>query len=136
MSEISVNLGEKIRTRRRALNLTLEELAVKIGTTKSYIWELENKPKSRPSAEKIFKLAMALNVSAEYFLDEASKNSGMVVVDSALFRRIKALDPEDLKIVESIIERFEEKRTAQPQSVGQSPDKDLASSGAASESKP
>ncbi len=36
-------IGKKIKELRKSHKLTLEQLAHKIGTSKSYIWEIENK---------------------------------------------------------------------------------------------
>ena len=46
-------LGDKIRTLRKAKGYTLEKLAELAESSKSYIWELENKEPPRPSADKI-----------------------------------------------------------------------------------
>lgn len=45
-------LGEKIQKLRKAKGLTLDRLAELTESSKSYIWELENKSPPRPSAEK------------------------------------------------------------------------------------
>ena len=50
-------LGEKIRKLRKEKGLTLDKLADLTGSSKSYIWELENKNPPRPSAEKLAKIA-------------------------------------------------------------------------------
>ena len=47
-------LGEKIKRLRKGKGLTLEQLADRTESSKSYIWELENKNVPRPSAEKTF----------------------------------------------------------------------------------
>ncbi|MEH6759521.1 MAG: helix-turn-helix transcriptional regulator, partial [Parasphingorhabdus sp.] len=52
---MSTPLGEKIRTLRKAKGYTLEKLAELSESSKSYIWELENKNPPRPSGEKIAK---------------------------------------------------------------------------------
>ena len=66
MSEQTV--GRRIKARRTELKLTLEEVAKLIGSGKSYVWELENKNIARPSAEKLLKLAEALQTSMSYLL--------------------------------------------------------------------
>jgi len=52
-------LGDRIRTLRKEKGLTLDQLAEQSGSSKSYIWELENKSPPRPSAEKLVKKGMA-----------------------------------------------------------------------------
>ncbi|MBS4095791.1 MAG: helix-turn-helix transcriptional regulator, partial [Sulfuricella sp.] len=62
-------VGEKIRAQRKRLKLTLEQLAEKTGSSKSYIWGLENGPAVRPSAEKIARIAEVFGVTVEFLLD-------------------------------------------------------------------
>lgn len=85
-------LGEKIRTERKRLKLTLEELAEKTESSKSYIWELENRPVVRPSAEKISKIAEVFGVPVEFLLDDAKHELTPSDVDQVFFRRITQLD--------------------------------------------
>lgn len=61
-------VGQRIKKRRTGLKLTLEEVAELIGSSKSYVWELENKNIERPSAEKLLSLAEALQTSMSYLL--------------------------------------------------------------------
>ena len=58
-------LGERVREQRRKRGLTLEGLAERVGSSKSYMWEIENKEVVRPSAEKLAMIATAVPV---YFL--------------------------------------------------------------------
>jgi transcriptional regulator with XRE-family HTH domain len=44
--------------------------AEKIGSGKSYIWEIENKGVKRPSAEKLAAIAKALDVTTDYLIDD------------------------------------------------------------------
>ncbi len=65
------SLGEKIRNQRQLKKLSLEQLAVLTDSSKSYIWELENKDTPNPSADKISKIAAALSVTTEFLLSES-----------------------------------------------------------------
>ncbi|NIR52906.1 helix-turn-helix transcriptional regulator [candidate division KSB1 bacterium] len=49
-------IGQWVRHMRRDHEWTLQELADRVGTSKSYIWEIENKPNVNPS----FNLIMAI----------------------------------------------------------------------------
>lgn len=60
--------GARIRERRTALGLTLEQLAQATDSSKSYVWELENKNPPRPSAEKMSAIAKALGVTVDWLL--------------------------------------------------------------------
>ena len=63
-------LGEKIKKLRKEKGFTLDKLAELTNSSKSYIWELENKTPPRPSAEKIANIANALDVEMQYLLDD------------------------------------------------------------------
>ena len=51
-------LGEKIHNLRKLKKLSLDQLAELTDSSKSYIWELENKDAPNPSGDKIAKLAV------------------------------------------------------------------------------
>lgn len=89
---MSTPLGDKIRAERKRLKLTLDELAQKAESSKSYIWELENRPVVRPSADKISKIADVFGVTVEYLLDDEKQTPTKSDTDEALFRRIGQLD--------------------------------------------
>ena len=101
-SELSANkgvrltaLGDKIRVLRKQRGYTLEKLAELSGSSKSYIWELENKTPPRPSADKVAKIAAVLGVTGDYLM-----NAGLQVedaVDEAFYRRYRQMDPETKK---------------------------------------
>ena len=65
---MSVTCGERIRDRRKELGLTLDQLAAASDSSKSYVWELENKNPPRPSAEKLAAIAKALQVTVDWLL--------------------------------------------------------------------
>lgn len=90
---MSTPLGDKIHAERKRLKLTLDELAQKSESSKSYIWELENRPVVRPSADKISKIADVLGVTVEYLLDDKKQSPTESDTDKAFFRRIGQLDP-------------------------------------------
>ena len=60
--------GDRIKERRTALKLTLEQLAQATNSSKSYVWELENKNPPRPSAEKLSAIARALDVTVDWLM--------------------------------------------------------------------
>lgn len=85
-------LGEKIRAERKRLKLTLDQLAEKTDSSKSYIWELENRPVVRPSAEKISKIADVLGVTVTFLLDNEKQSLTKSDADEVFFRRVSQLD--------------------------------------------
>lgn len=83
--------GTRLQTLRKSRKLTLEQLASTVGTTKSYIWELENKPNIQPSAALVTRLANALDCTVEYLMEGESSDE-----DQVFFREYQQLD-DDVK---------------------------------------
>ena len=85
-------LGEKIRELRKAKGYTLDKLAELSDSSKSYIWELENKNPPRPSADKIAKIAAALQVTGDYLIDPTESLKVEDATDTAFFRKYRKMD--------------------------------------------
>lgn len=101
-------LGDKIRTLRKQKKLSLERLAELTDSSKSYMWELENKDSPNPSAEKIAKIAAELEVTTEFLMTESATTPGEDVVDAAFFRKYKNLSESDKKKIRKIIDAWED----------------------------
>lgn len=97
-------LGDKIRELRKQKGLTLDKLAELTESSKSYIWELENKNTPRPSAEKIGRIAAVLGVTSEFLLDTSEKSPTPEIEDKAFFRKYQKLEPEVKAKIRSIVE--------------------------------
>ena len=95
-------LGGKIQEIRKQKGLTLEKLAELTGSSKSYIWELENRSPPRPSAAKIARIADELEVEIEYLLDNEAIVSKENSVDAKFYREYKKLDSETRKKIRDI----------------------------------
>lgn len=100
-------LGERIRTLRLAKGLTLEGLAEKVDSSKSYMWEIENKSVARPSAEKLRLIAMALDTTTEYLLAAEDVNA-VTEADRAFFRKYQALEEPAKKRLQRILNALDE----------------------------
>jgi len=85
---------------RKKRNMTLQELADAIQSTKSYVWELENKPGIRPSADTAYKLAVALGVTVEDLMGRTPEDQD----DQVFFREFRGLRPETKKQLKTILE--------------------------------
>ena len=90
-------LGKKIRKLRKEQGLTLDRLAELTESSKSYIWELENKNPPRPSAEKIAKIADQLGVEIQYLLDKGENIRKSDSVDAKFYRDYQQLNSETRK---------------------------------------
>ena len=97
-------LGEKIHQLRKQKRYTLEKLADLSESSKSYIWELENKNPPRPSADKIAKIAAALGVTSDYLLDTNESTPAPDVVDRAFFRKYRNMDPNTKARIRQMVE--------------------------------
>lgn len=101
-------LGDKIRVLRKQKKFSLEQLAELTESSKSYIWELENKDDPRPSADKISKIAAVLEVTSEFLLTESSATPDEAVLDEAFFRKFKAMSEPDKKKIRKILDAWED----------------------------
>lgn len=104
------SIGEKIRSLRKAMGMTLDQFATEIGASKSSVWELENKENVRPSADRINAVARALNVTPEFLMNENVVSPSTSVADQAFFRRYQQLgDPtkQQLQEILKVLDRKE-----------------------------
>lgn len=100
--------GERIRALRKERGFTLDRLAELTGSSKSYIWELENKAPPRPSAEKLSRVATALGVTSDYLLKGSENGTVDDAVDVAFFRRYQDLDTPTKAKLRKMIDLFED----------------------------
>ncbi|HEY4077214.1 MAG TPA: helix-turn-helix transcriptional regulator [Rhizomicrobium sp.] len=97
-------LGEKIRKLRKHKGYTLERLGELTDSSKSYIWELENKSPPRPSADKIAKIAAELGVTADFLVDDREEEPDANVADAAFFRKFRNLDPGTKERIRTLVD--------------------------------
>lgn len=100
-------LGERIRERRLKTGLTLEQLADAIGSSKSYMWELENKDVARPSAEKLQAIAQALDTTMDYLLT-AENVTEADASDREFFRKYKGMPDKTKKKLQGMLKLLDE----------------------------
>jgi len=106
---MSTSLGEKIRRHRQEKGYSLDKLAELTESSKSYIWELENRDTRKPSAEKLTRIAQALEVTTDYLLDD-SATPNEEVLKEAFFRKFSKLDADDQKKIEQMIDVWGKKK--------------------------
>ena len=76
----------------------MEQLAEAASSSKSYIWELENKDPPRPSGEKLALIADALGVTTDYLIGVEPEDL-QTAEDKAFFRKYRRMDePEKEKL--------------------------------------
>ncbi len=102
-------LGAKIKELRKEKALTLEQLAEKIGSGKSYIWEIENKGVKRPSAEKLAAIAKALDVTTDYLIDDTQTEVSDDLEKEMFYRKLGQLDKGDQDRIMDMIDTWSKK---------------------------
>ena len=100
-------LGDKMRTLRKQKRLSLEQLAELTDSSKSYIWELENKDVPKPSADKIGRIAAVLDVTSDYLLSTETSSPDQQVVDQAFFRKYQGMSEDTKKRLRQILDAWD-----------------------------
>ena len=86
-------LASKVNELRKSAGLTLDALAIASDTTKSHIWEIENKPNIRPSADLVYRMAVALDTTVEALLCKEVVGSAKER-DAVFLRKYRKLKPK------------------------------------------
>jgi transcriptional regulator with XRE-family HTH domain len=89
----TATFGTRIKELRTKRRMTLDQLATATGSSKSYIWELENKNPPRPSAEKLAEIASVLEVTTDYLIGREAVTLE-AAEDKAFFREYSAMPEE------------------------------------------
>ncbi len=106
-----MSLGMRIRTLRKALNLTQQTLADKTDVSRIYIQALESN-RRMPSMKLLSRLAEALEVEVQDLVKTADSPSGRLQLEEVfqsnpeveVWYRSKKLKPRELKFVQSLID--------------------------------
>jgi len=94
-----VEFGNRLKELRKQKGLTQQQLADRIGVTKSVISFYELKERA-PSPEVLIKLSYIFHVSTDYLLGVERNKT----VD------VSGLDDEDIKAVQLVVDRLKNKR--------------------------
>lgn len=105
---MATSLGEKIRELRKKKGFTLDQLAEASESSKSYIWELENKDPPRPSGEKLALIATALDVTPDYLLGVEPEFES--AEDKAFFRKYQKMDAKTKTQIREMLDIINKKR--------------------------
>ena len=104
-----LSLQEKLRTHRQKLEYSLDDLARLSDSSKSYLWELENRPDRKPSAEKLTKIAEVLGLTTEYLLDDNADMNDQQMKE-AFFRKFNKLEAGDKQRIQDMIDAWGTKK--------------------------
>jgi len=102
--------GDRLRELRRRKGLSLDRLAEATGSSKSYLWELENREVPRPSAEKLAVLARVLDTTVGALVDDKTDLEAADVQDQVFYRKFQELDPDDRDRVRQIVDAWSKRR--------------------------
>lgn len=102
-------LGDKIKNLRTDKGLSLEQLAQMTDSSKSYLWELENREQTNPSLDKLNKLANALGVTSEFLVSGTDQVPNKKMTDQVFFRKYQALPDDQKTMLLKIVDAWKEK---------------------------
>lgn len=96
-------IGTKIRQLRKERGLSLDQLATLAETSKSYLWELENRETANPTMDKVAKIADKLGVTAEFLLNDDAAEPSESDADQVFFRNYKKLSAPTKQQIQDIL---------------------------------
>ena len=105
---MTTSLGAKIKRHRQEKGYSLDKLAELTDSSKSYIWELENRDTRKPSGEKLTRIAQTLSVTTDYLLDDKTEPEEEVFKE-AFYRSFKRLDADDQEKIKQMIDLWGKK---------------------------
>ncbi|MBA4173722.1 MAG: XRE family transcriptional regulator [Ralstonia sp.] len=105
-----MSLAVKLKQLRIARGKSLQELADEVGASKAHIWDLETGRSSNPSIELLTKLAKALKASIADLVGENPTGEAEDPQIVAMYRELKDLTPEDRDAIQSVIDRFKNRK--------------------------
>ncbi|HAA26262.1 MAG TPA: XRE family transcriptional regulator [Ruminiclostridium sp.] len=94
-------MGRRIAKRRKALNLTQEEISEATGLSNNHISNIENSH-SIPSIETLMKVCEKLEVTPDYVLLGITKDLNDDLV-TQICKKLKLCDNKKLKLIDSFI---------------------------------
>ena len=108
--EMASPFGDRLRALRKAKAYSLDRLAELTGSSKSYIWELENREVPKPRGEKLLWLARALDTTVDALISGEADPEAADVQDQVFFRQFRGLDPDAKDKVRSIVSAWSKPR--------------------------
>lgn len=103
---LSQILSERIRFFRKQRGLSLRDLALRAGTTKGHVWDLEKNKSRNPTLGVLRGLSDALGVPIHVLVGEADPPDRL----SILCRWIRDLPEEELTLVKATVSTLREMR--------------------------
>ena len=99
-------LGETLRRLRKDRGLTMDKLAQAADISKSYVWELENRPAQRPSANVLHSIAGVLGVTLQDLLGAPTPMKDIAPEDQAFFREYLGMSDVEKERCRKLLKLF------------------------------
>jgi transcriptional regulator with XRE-family HTH domain len=96
-------MKERIQTLRKKKNLTLQQLADNVNSSKSYMWELETKDKPNTSAVLLLGISKSLDTTIEYLVSGVAYEADD---ELRLLRGYRLLTKNERNSLHKIIQSF------------------------------
>jgi len=100
------SLSKKIKETRKKKKLTLERLAKAVGSSKSYMWQVENAHKNNPSFDIVVKIAKVFGVPLDYFANPHDTQLSTDDKNNYFLSRFNELDDDSKELIENLIEHL------------------------------
>ena len=97
---------KELRIRHRQ---SLQQVADGVGTSKTHVWDMEQGNSGNPSRELLLKLAGHFRVSVSELVGEDPNANGEPPELVALYRDLKNLSPQDIKMIETVMRGLKER---------------------------
>ncbi len=105
-----MGLGRKIGKLRLKAKQSLQHVADAVHVSKAHIWELEKEHTDNPSMALVTRLANHFGVSVSYLIDEDLTSPEADDALVRMFRQAKELDPDDLMVVDDMMQSLLKRR--------------------------
>ncbi|MCU0973923.1 MAG: helix-turn-helix domain-containing protein [Burkholderiales bacterium] len=96
-------IAARLRKLRAKKGLSLQQLADKVESTKSYIWELESGKRTNPTVDLLARLANELGTTVAWLVGEDAKSADEDQALGLMFRNLEELQVTDREIVKDLI---------------------------------
>lgn len=102
-SEMPLAFGAKLKELRTSHNMTLKQLADALGTSKAYIWQVENNSNPNPSASLVLGAAKVFNVSPYDLFQVGDHSEGGENLDTSIISDYFKLKKRDQMIIANLV---------------------------------
>ncbi|MGE3745557.1 MAG: helix-turn-helix domain-containing protein [Sphingomonadaceae bacterium] len=107
-----MSFGARLHELRVRKNLSLQDVADKVGASKAHIWNLEKGTSDNPSMELLVGLATLFKVGVADLVGEDPSSAKEDPEMVALYRNLKQLDGRDLETIRVLTEQLKKARKA------------------------